>query len=771
MRAIEYGLLHYKQYAFKNEPHNLFVFNHEIVDEAIAQEEPSSQENRYHQVTYNEPNFNLIENGETMEPLEVNYLFNTQVTQVEDLGTQNVYYNGPFSTPAPVVKINENYFALLTTQDADDIGFSVLHNEVSIEVTSLKKPKRSLLTILDSAFKQKEMALVVFVSSDGALLETAYQSIDELYPNEMVMFVETNDKNNFFGSVVRVKTGDNITESSEIPYKLVAKVLNHFFKTDISIAAIQEIVKEHVEEKSGMLYFVKRRIWLFGSKIMSISTEFTYGIVGNIATEISGWCDSLHLSDKNWQYYDDEGLPIKKPELFLPILPAIALLQTSDKENALSLKKINAPALLIIEELENKIENSRKNLGKIKWMRNLLDPILPLLTKVKDFLKSDLPELSKLAQDVLVMYNAFIVGLINSLVDAVKGFFDLIALMCEALENLSSKALNVANNLSSYFSLFLETLENMGEMLTNLTSKENIKALLVFFLKCTTLVLALPFRIFEGITNSKMPNNDALAYYLGYTVGFVVQLIIETILTGGTKAVASAFSKIGQSFQEVVSGAKKLMPKAIGKAPSIETLLSFFSYLREKSKNLKFFLEELWEIIQGWFKKGKIDEVEGLRKLAYDDFVRTISKANIDEIIQHLFEGDFGITRRGRRKFFSAKGMHSMFGVNKKLIRIIEDTEIPPKLHHGPDTFFKAKPQLKYKNGQWIDKMDNGGYSSFFPSSWTKDRIMEEIAFAWKNRNLIDEVKGLYRGFTSTGQELIICIKNGEIKTVFPKLD
>lgn len=679
MRAIEYGLLHYKQYAFKNEPHNIFVFNHEIVDEAIAQEEPSSQEILYLQVTYNEPNFNLMENGETMEPMEVNYLFNTQVTQVEELGTHNVYYNSPFSTPVPVVKINENYFALISIADAHSIGFSVLANEISIEVTSVKKPKRSLLTILDSTFKQKEMALIVFVSSDGALLETAYQSIDELYPNEMVLFIETNDKNNFFGSVVRIKTGDNVTESSEIPYKLVAKVLSHFFKTDIAVSALQEIVKEHVEEKSGMLYFVKRRFWLLGSKIVSISIEFTYGIVGNIATEISGWCDSLHLSDKNWQYYDDEGLPLKKPELFLPIIPAIALLQTPEAKNALSLKKINAPALAIIEEMENKIENSRKNLGKIKWMGNLLDPILPLLHQAKNFLKSDLPELSDLAQEVLVMYNAFIVGLINSLVDAVKGIFDLISLICEALENLSNKAVNVANNLTSYFSLFFETLENMGEMLTNLTSKENIKALLAFFLKCTTLVLALPFRIFEGVANSKMPNNDALAYYLGYTVGFVVQLIIETILTGGTKAVASAFSKIGQSLQEVVSGAKKLIPKAIGKAPSIETLLGFFSYIREKSKNLKTFLDELWEIIQGWFKKGKADEVlEGVMRFPIKMVVGKYSKRTFDinncggKILNLTWE-NAKITKEGIEIVKKHLSRFEDIPANRKMIKRLEE--------------------------------------------------------------------------------------------------
>lgn len=112
-----------------------------------------------------------------------------------------------------------------------------------------------------------------------------------------------------------------------------------------------------------------------------------------------------------------------------------------------------------------------------------------------------------------------------------------------------------------------------------------------------------------------------------------------------------------------------------------------------------------------------------------------------------------------------------MFGVNKRLIRIIEDTEIPPKLFHGPDTFFKAKPQLKYKNGQWIDKMDNGGYSSFFPSSWTKDRIMDEIAFAWKNKKEINATDGYFEGLCTTGQKLGMYIKNGEIKTIYPLLD
>ncbi len=197
----------------------------------------------------------------------------------------------------------------------------------------------------------------------------------------------------------------------------------------------------------------------------------------------------------------------------------------------------------------------------------------------------------------------------------------------------------------------------------------------------------------------------------------------------------------------------------------------------------KWLRKQIEEIIEA-IKSGKLIEYikkkffeligdnEGLRKLAYNNFVKAISKENLDEIIQHIFEGDFGISRIGRKKIFSAKGMHSIFGVNKRIVKIIEETEIPPKLLHGPDTFFKAKVQLKYKNGEWIDKIDNGGYTSFFPASWKKDRIIEEIAFAWENRKVIDSTR-LFEltGRTTTGQEILFIERNNEIKTIFPILD
>ncbi|NBL66088.1 hypothetical protein GV828_12855 [Flavobacterium sp. NST-5] len=162
-----------------------------------------------------------------------------------------------------------------------------------------------------------------------------------------------------------------------------------------------------------------------------------------------------------------------------------------------------------------------------------------------------------------------------------------------------------------------------------------------------------------------------------------------------TKAVASAFSKIGQSFQEVVSGAKKIVPKVIGKAPSIETLLSFFSYLREKSKNLKTFLDELWEIIQGWFKKGKADglletiiklsdEAEIILKKYADNAVAGYNKLERPSVVSILEgNGKHILAYSNKAKLVAneiPKGFHPLV---KKWLTEIADTSIKSRRTHG----------------------------------------------------------------------------------------
>ena len=66
----------------------------------------------------------------------------------------------------------------------------------------------------------------MFISSDGAKLERAYQQITELDTRELVLFVETKDKDNIFGTVMRIKSGSGIGESERgIPWGEIAKIV------------------------------------------------------------------------------------------------------------------------------------------------------------------------------------------------------------------------------------------------------------------------------------------------------------------------------------------------------------------------------------------------------------------------------------------------------------------------------------------------------------------------------------------------------------------
>jgi hypothetical protein len=173
----------------------------------------------------------------------------------------------------------------------------------------------------------------------------------------------------------------------------------------------------------------------------------------------------------------------------------------------------------------------------------IIDQQLNMLSKVKDFLKDPLEQPLEAVETSFVIYNAFIVGRINSIIDAVKEIFDMITLVCQGLIALKVKAIDMAQNLTSYFSLLLEMIENQIETIANIFSKENLNALFAFFKKCRIMALTLPAKLFSWISEGvEMPNLDKIAYYMGYIIGFIIQIILEILFTGGAKTVADAFA-------------------------------------------------------------------------------------------------------------------------------------------------------------------------------------------------------------------------------------
>jgi len=613
MRATEYGLLHYGNYSFTDIKSNIYAFNNEI--SVVNDETNENESNAYTEIIYVEieptdgnPNeFKLAEDGEILDYREGNYILNSNVIPAMEVSDSSTVFLQNLSIQARICKFGEKYFALVTKNIAGAVAWETFLGGLEIVATQMKKKKREKITLLNDILREKQLSVVLFISKDGALLETAYQSIDNLYENEIVLFIETNDSMNLFGSVIRIKTGANVSSSSGVPYKKLSKIVD-YFNTNVSSSALQEIIQQHIADKSSGFFIVKRALWGAVNRVVRFSSDLTLEGIGKISNGIGELVGKLKLDDSKWQYYDDNGQPLKNANLFLPALGGIKYLQEANKKSRP--EETNAQAINKIIELENILKESKKTIGKADFFKKIINQLLYMLRKVKDFLRDPLGKALDFAETAFVIYNAFVVGIINSIVDAIKGIFDIISILCNALAALQKKGRDIGQNPLSYLRLFFEIIENMVETLENLFSKENLKALIEFFKKSAAFILTLPTRAFAWLAeNAAMPNLDKVAYYIGYIIGLIIQLILEILFTGGAKTVADAFKKLADSLINIFKTMKRVVFKFTDEVViGFENLLAIFAYIREKSKNLGVLLDEVLEIIQSLFRNRKIDD-------------------------------------------------------------------------------------------------------------------------------------------------------------------
>lgn len=620
MRAIEYGLQKYGDYSLKDSETNIFVFNDEIkVEPKEESNQNAIQDNSVFIELENQ--FTLKKNGDVLSQTEFEYIKNTELTSLEKTHSAIQFSYNEIPIIADIYKINNQNFVQIPIGIADPY----IYAEEQILFGKNKKTKPAKPT-LNTILKDKKMAVVLFVSTDGAQMERAYQSIDTLYENEIVLFIEKNKGVNTFGSVVRVKTGSNIASLGMFPYKDLSKIVK-IYNTDIGSDSFEEILKEHLEDKTEKAFLVKDTFLGFFDKVVSFGTDLTLKAVQEVAEEFAKGFDQLKIDEKRWKYYKEDGAVTENPDLFLPGLSLIKEAQIkSNENNELSTSKINALAIAYIEELEillkNKVKenqkgNEKESFTKEKAFKKIINLVLEALANAKKFLKNPLGKELEIAEEIFVTYNAFIVGLLNGLTQAVKGIFDLIALICKGLIALRDLEKKVAKNSITYMSLFFETLENQLEAFINLFSKENLTAIFEFFKKCLLFSLTMPTRILNWLTSDSKPITlDTIGYYFGYIIGTIIEMVLEILAFGGASTVVKAIEKLGKSFADLFKGILATFSKVAkkGKAFIVDNFIAIFAFIREKSKNLKPLLDDFFKFIESVFARAK-------------DFLATFPKA------------------------------------------------------------------------------------------------------------------------------------------------
>ena len=687
MRAIEYGLLKYGGYSLKDSETNIFVFNDEIkVEPKEESNQNTIQDNSVFIELENQ--FTLKKNGVVLSQTEFEYIKNTELTSIEKTHSSIQFSYNEIPIIADIYKINNQNFVQIPIDIADPHIYA--EEQILFGQNIKTKPaKPTLNTIL----KDKKMAVVLFVSTDGAQIERAYQSIDTLYENEIVLFIEKNKGVNTFGSVVRVKTGANIVSLGLFPYKDLSKIVK-IYNTDIGSDSFEEILKEHLEDKTEKVYLVKDVFLGFFDKVTSFTTDLTLEALQLVAEEFANGINLLKIDEKSWKYYNQDGTIVENPDLFLPGLSLIKQAQSkNNQKNELDTSKLNVIAIAHLEALEtilkNKVKENQKgsakeSFTKEKAFKKIINLVLDALANAKKFLKNPLGKGLELAEDAFVMYNAFLVGLINGLVEAVKGIFDLIALICKGLITLRETGREVSKNSITYLSLFFEMIENQLEAFINLFSKENLTAILEFFKKCLLFSLTFTTRVLNWVTDDSRPITfDKVGYYLGYIIGIIIEIVLEILATGGASTVVEAIEQLGKSFAGLFKGIIATFSKVAknGKAFIVDNFIAIFALIREKSKNLKPLLDDFLKFIESVFAQVKsfiiLRTVNGtirLEIIPIQSFVETVLKLVKTKWVNDLNKVGLQIAKAENEIYvFVHKGEEIFRGTKKEAKEALEE--------------------------------------------------------------------------------------------------
>ena len=183
------------------------------------------------------------------------------------------------------------------------------------------------------------------------------------------------------------------------------------------------------------------------------------------------------------------------------------------------------------------------------------------------------------------------------------------------------------------------------------------------------------------------------------------------------------------------------------------------------------------ELIDYW---NDIEHFTGKRKEI--DFLKDVRKIkNFDELNVEIFKGRKGKKLRDDAVppynhisyTWESKGVHHKDALQSTGVGGIGKIDpLSSKIDIGPSGlgYYKAKVKIWHPdfppNGAWLTKNSKGGMSNFFPDSWTKQKLQEELALAFKNKTF--QKNNIWHGVMSDGIKVQFHIDNGIIKTAFP---
>ncbi len=529
--------------------------------------------------------FDKIMGGNSPNPIQETPVLKTPVELKQKTVKQiaNTYYNGK-----PV---------------AESKGFQIYSDE-PIFTKDIEE-----VTIYRNRFAETigGIDVVLFASKNGAFL---LQRFMEALPqsNELILFLEIDDKYNY-NTVLRAVAGANLTNKKDIPF---AELLTFTRKYEITITPdkLKELIEDGIYRNK--VDFIS---WFLGLKDAAVAKVFNFftkqifqeaeKFFAGIAIGIEG----LKISEKGWNPNPKEGEynPTFIPEVLYNELKKFYEHESSKNpyENLNGQKQVISKVVKALFEKIDVVKTYFKNLLRAAsplfpdYIYNRVDKALNLFFKqidsIEDYLTDPLTGMQHIIYKSFQIANAFLCGIYNSIIDIIAGIFSLIGFVFKAVYEMR----NISDNKVEYGEMFLELIEDVIGGIMSFDYKD-------FLYQSITFQLRTIIRLVKWIENTAAGFSlEKAAYYYGYIIGIIIDIIIETLLTGGTAALAKLaksvesfmlkpLEKISQGIEKTVTFTKDLITRVLD---FIQMLLREFKKgVKELFAKMNKLLDEVFDL-------------------------------------------------------------------------------------------------------------------------------------------------------------------------------